>query len=113
MHSANNLKHLCGIVRRFSVMKIVLNAAETRFRNRDEGPDVYQPATLEIREDLDDENGFTVGLIVTADRRDVEVADRNVVRVKAAWTTPREFAKWVGRLVSCAALLGLTDSDEE
>jgi hypothetical protein len=94
-------------------MKIILNSAETKFRNRDMESEKFKPATLEIRQDCDDEHGFTVGLIVTADRRDVEFDDRNVVRVKAAWTTPREFARWLGQLVSNAALLGLTDSDDQ
>jgi len=93
-------------------MKIILNSAETKFRNRNTESEKFKPATLEIRQDCDDEHGFTIGLIITADWRDLESDDSNVVRLKAAWSTPEEFAQWLGQLVSCAALLGLTDADD-
>ena len=94
-------------------MKIILNSAETKFRNRNTSLENFKPATLEIRQDCDDEHGFTIGLILTADRRDLESDDSNVLRLKAAWFTPQEFAQWLGQLVSFAALLGLTDSDDQ
>ena len=92
-------------------MKIILNATETRFRNLDQLN--FKPATLEILYEPGLEVPFTIGLFITADHRDMEFDDSCVVRVKAAWSTPEEFAQWVGQLVSFAALLGLTDTDDQ
>lgn len=93
-------------------MKIILNPAETKYRNSHSKPREFKPATLELREDRDDEHGFTIGLIITADRRDLEFEDSNVVRLSAAWSTPQEFAQWLSQIVNFAALAGLTDSDD-
>jgi hypothetical protein len=95
------------------MVKITLNAKETRVRNKNTRAGKFRPATLEIRYDGDDEHGLTVGLIVTADRRDLEDGEGNVVHLKVAWSTPREFGQWLGHLVTRGALLGLTDSDDE
>jgi hypothetical protein len=93
-------------------MKIILNSAETKFRNRNTKLEKFKPATLEIRHDCDSEHEFRIGLFITADPRDLEFEDGNVVRLKAAWSTPEEFAQWLGQLVSTAALLGLTDCND-
>jgi hypothetical protein len=92
-------------------LKIIMNRAEALFRSTNMGDDKFEPATLEIRQDTDGEHGFSVGLIVTADRRDMQSDDGNVVHLKAAWFTPQEFSQWLGQLVSVAVLLGLTDFD--
>lgn len=94
-------------------MQIILNAAETKVRNSSARPENFVPATLELRHDCDDENGLTIGLVITGDRRDLEFEDKKIVRFKAAWCTPQEFSKWLGQLVGVAALLGLTDSGDQ
>jgi hypothetical protein len=93
-------------------MKIILNSGETRGRNKSTTSGNYKPTTLEIVRDGDDEGPFTIGLFITADRRDLGSEDGNVFRFTAGWCTPREFARWVGQLVRFAILLGLTDSDD-
>jgi len=77
-------------------MKIILNETETTFRNATEESGNFKPATLEILYDPGTEAEFRIGLFITVDLRDMQFGDSSVVRVKAAWSTPTEFAQLLG-----------------